>query len=84
MQSIFTSLSLSLSLSEGRRTDILNELRSVQTREMGLLSAHQTLETELKRVTEERAKVKEALEETKLELAKTKIVSNTMEKKNKV
>ncbi len=51
---------------------------------MGLLSAHQTLEIELERVTEERAKVTEALEESKLQLAKTRIATHTMEKKNKV
>ena len=51
---------------------------------MRLLSSQQTLERELEVAVGEREKVKEALEENKLQLTKTKIASQTMEKKNKV
>ncbi len=69
---------------EARRTEVLRELQAVQSREMRLLSSQQTLERELEVAVGERAKVKEALEENKLQLTKTKIASQTMEKKNKV
>ena len=69
---------------EHKRTEIQRELQSLQSREVGLLSCQQSLERDLKVATLERSKFKEQLDQSQLELAKTRIMSQSMEKKNKV
>ena len=69
---------------EHKRTEIQRELQSLQSREVGLLSCQQSLERDLEVATVERSKFKEQLDQSQLELAKTRIVSQSMEKKNKV
>lgn len=73
-----------LFIPEQMKDELQRDLQSIESREVHLLSAKQGLERDLEMTMGEMDRWKGLVERNKLELSKTKVYSQSLEKKNKV